>query len=125
MKLVRFDAGIGFSLEDHPDEVIRGRSENATISHLARTGGPTHVGVFHVGPGGVIGRHPAGMPQAFLVVAGEGWVSGEDRERVRLSAGQGVFWTKGEDHESGSEGGMTAVVIEADEPDLDRLLRDL
>jgi hypothetical protein len=125
VKLFRFDAEVGFSLTDHPDESIRDRSANAVISHVARTKEGTHVGVFHVGPGGVIGRHPATTPQLLLIVAGEGWVSGADHERVPLAAGQGAFWSGGEDHESGSDTGMTAVVIDAADADLDRLVNEL
>jgi quercetin dioxygenase-like cupin family protein len=125
VKLFRFDADVGFSLSEHPDETIRSRSANAVIFHVARTKVGTHVGVFHVGAGGVIGRHPATTPQLFLIVAGEGWVSAEDRKRVQLTAGQGAFWAAGEDHESGSDTGMTAVVVEAADEDLDRLVREL
>jgi quercetin dioxygenase-like cupin family protein len=125
VKLFRFDADVGFSLTDHPDGSIRDRSANAVISHIARTKSGTHVGVFHVGPGGVIGRHPASTPQLFLIVVGEGWVSGEDGERVALATGEGAFWSRGEDHESGGETGMTAIVVEAEDDDLDRLVPDL
>ena len=65
-----------------------------------------------VEPGGVIGTHPAPVPQLFLVVAGEGWVAGQEGERVTVGAGQGVRWEVGEDHTSGTAVGFTALVVE-------------
>jgi hypothetical protein len=53
------------------------------------------------------------MPQLFLVLAGEGWVRGAESDRIQIEPGQAAFWTTGEWHESGSETGMTAVVIES------------
>jgi hypothetical protein len=38
--------------------------------------------------GGLVGRHQAATRQLFCVVAGDGWVSGPDRERVPIAAGQ-------------------------------------
>ena len=68
-----------------------------------------------IGPGGVLGRHPAGPHQLFAVVSGSGWVSGADGERELVSAGDVVIWESGEEHESGSDEGMTAIVVEAEE----------
>jgi quercetin dioxygenase-like cupin family protein len=71
-----------------------------------------------VGPGGVVGRHPTGSHQLLAVVSGSGWVSGADGEREPVAAGDVVIWEPGEEHESGSEQGMTALVVEADELDV-------
>ena len=72
-----------------------------------------------IGPGGVLGRHPAAAQQLFAVVSGSGWVSGADGERELVSTGDVVIWEPGEEHESGSDDGMTATVVEAEE--LERL----
>jgi quercetin dioxygenase-like cupin family protein len=71
-----------------------------------------------VGSGGRVGRHPTSCEQLFLVVTGTGWVSGGDGERAPLSAGEAVVWEAGEEHESGSEEGMTALVVEAERLDV-------
>ncbi len=56
---------------------------------------------------------PAVADQLFVVVDGEGWVSGEDEVRVDIKAGQAALWRAGESHESSTSSGMTAVVVEA------------
>jgi quercetin dioxygenase-like cupin family protein len=69
--------------------------------------------VIEIAPGGVVGRHPAAVSQLFVVVRGSGWVSGADGEREPIEAGQAVLWDQGEEHESGSDTGMTALVLES------------
>jgi quercetin dioxygenase-like cupin family protein len=58
------------------------------------------------------------MAQLFTVVGGSGWVSGADGEREPIRAGEAVLWQPGEEHESGSEEGMTVLVVEAESLDL-------
>ena len=70
--------------------------------------------VIELAPGGVVGRHPAVAAQLFVVVSGTGWVSGSDRDRVPIRAGEAVAWEPGQEHESGSDEGMTALVVEAE-----------
>jgi quercetin dioxygenase-like cupin family protein len=67
----------------------------------------------HIGAGGIVGYHQATVRQLFLVVAGTGWVRGTDESRQPIAAGQAAYWEAGEWHESGSQDGMTAIVIEA------------
>jgi GrpB-like predicted nucleotidyltransferase (UPF0157 family) len=80
------------------------------------TGADSHVRVqiMHLPAQGLIGRHPAASPQLFAVVAGSGWVSGEDGRRREVKPGYAALWDEGEEHESGSEGGLTAVCIEGE-----------
>lgn len=107
MQLFRFDQLAGRTID-------RFDSVNATISRIMRTPGSVQIGCIHLGESGVVGYHPAVCPQLFLVVNGEGWVCGEDQKRVRVGPGQAAFWTTGEGHESGSEAGMTAIIIEGE-----------
>jgi quercetin dioxygenase-like cupin family protein len=104
-------------------EPERGRQIDAFGSVDARVRGVSrrvHQVVFiEIGPGGILGRHPAASHQLFAVVTGSGWVSGADGERELVSAGEVVIWDPGEEHESGSDDGMTAIVVEAEE--LERL----
>jgi quercetin dioxygenase-like cupin family protein len=86
-------------------------SMNAAVRRLAPD---AHVVVILVGPGGVVGRHPAGLMQLFAVIDGSGWVSGSDGVREQIQAGEAVVWQPGEEHESGSDNGMTALVVEAE-----------
>ena len=49
-----------------------------------------------------------------MIVQGEGWVSGPDGEQRPVAAGTVVFWEAGEEHESGTESGLTAIVVQAE-----------
>ena len=90
-------------------EVTAAGSVSARVRRLASE---THAVVIEIAPGGVVGRHPAVVPQLFVVVRGSGWVSGADGEREPIEPGQAVLWERGEEHESGSDTGMTALVLE-------------
>jgi quercetin dioxygenase-like cupin family protein len=68
--------------------------------------------VVRAAPGGVIGRHPTPLWQLFLVVSGSGWVTGASGDRRTLRPGEAALWSPGEDHASGSDDGLTAVVVQ-------------
>ena len=95
--------------------IDRFESANVLLSPIARFTGPGQIGCFYLGPQGVVGYHQAAIPQLFLVVQGEGWVRGEAPDgAVPISAGQAAFWEAGEWHESRSDTGMLAIVIESE-----------
>jgi quercetin dioxygenase-like cupin family protein len=87
-------------------------------ARVRRLAAEAHVVVMEIAPGGVVGRHPAAGTQLFAVVSGTGWVSGGDGDRVPIRAGEAVVWEPGEEHESGSDEGMTALVVEAESLDV-------
>jgi quercetin dioxygenase-like cupin family protein len=60
-----------------------------------------------------IGRHPTRLWQLLAVVSGEGWVAGPDGHAVPLGPGEAVLWEPGEQHASGSSGGMVAVIVQS------------
>lgn len=95
-------------------QVERFGSTGASVAHLIPGREPISAVVIRIEAGGVLGHHPAATNQLFCVVQGEGWVRGEEEERTPVRAGQAAFWTRGEGHESGSQGGMTALVLEGD-----------
>jgi quercetin dioxygenase-like cupin family protein len=98
-------------------------SERLTITGIVRVaGGDVQVGCMHLEPGGRVGAHQATTRQLFLVVRGEGWVRGPEPEHTAITADQAAFWETGEEHESGSETGMVALVIEGDTLDPDQFL---
>jgi hypothetical protein len=90
-------------------------SVSALVRRLATE---AHTVVIEIGAGGVVARHPAVVPQLFVVVRGSGWVSGADGTREPIGAGEAVLWEQGEEHESGSDEGMTALVVEAESLDV-------
>lgn len=96
-------------------EVTAPGSVSARVRRLAAQ---AHAVVIEIGAGGVVARHPAVVSQLFVVVRGAGWVSGAEGEREPIEAGTAVVWDAGEEHESGSETGMTALVVEAESLDV-------
>jgi quercetin dioxygenase-like cupin family protein len=88
--------------------------ESTGAEHLgtARFEGSGALSFLHLSPGTRLGRHPAVLVQLYCVVHGTGWVRGSG-ERITLTAGQAALWEPGEEHESGSETGMTVAVLEA------------
>lgn len=90
---------------------------NFRMAPIHRMGTELAVGAMHIPPGGLVGYHPAVCDQLFLVVAGSGWVrTGEEGERVPVTAGDGIHWRQGEGHEAGSAEGMSVIVVEYEIP---------
>ena len=54
----------------------------ASNLHLASGSGEVHVYCLYFAPGGIIGEHPAGYAQLFLVIAGEGPYESELRKHA-------------------------------------------
>ncbi|HEX6302787.1 MAG TPA: cupin domain-containing protein [Anaerolineales bacterium] len=110
MKIYRFDEDVGRSIMAHG-------SQNVVWSGVVKVEAGASVSCIHIGTGGILGYHPAAEQQLFMVVDGEGWVSGENKRPVRIAAGQAAYWEKGEKHEAGSDSGMLVIVIEAEQLD--------
>lgn len=66
----------------------------------------------HLAPGGNIGRHPTAVQQLFVVVTGDADVSGGDGRVRTIGPGDAALWDVGEDHETQSATGCTAICIE-------------
>ena len=107
MRLLRFDTG-GREIERHG-------SRGMTHFRVARLRGDAAVSRIALGPGGVIGRHPAAGRQLLLVVEGSGSVSGADGVAHRISAGEAAVWEPGEEHETQTDDGLVAIVLEGDD----------
>jgi quercetin dioxygenase-like cupin family protein len=105
---LRFDPNVAYS----PAEPLLDRVTLAPLTAPLRTGVPVQAAVFRIAPGGRIGRHPATVPQLLAVFGGSGEVAGADGEFQPIAAGEAVFWAAGEEHETRSEEGLTALVIE-------------
>ena len=85
----------------------------APITEPLARGAAVQVAVFRLAPGGRIGRHAATVPQILAVVEGSGWASGDGGSHP-LGPGDAVFWSKGEEHETWTEEGLAAVVLEGE-----------
>ncbi|BAZ49882.1 hypothetical protein NIES4103_24950 [Nostoc sp. NIES-4103] len=93
MKVIEFS-------HEHAQPITLFESVSASSVHIGDGVGEAHVYCIYFEPNSVIGRHQAGYGQLFLVMSGEGWVSGEDDCRVKLTAGQGAYFERGEFHSS-------------------------
>jgi gentisate 1,2-dioxygenase len=87
---------------------------------ISKIDSQAHAGCIYLLPGGVVGMHPAEQRQLFMVVQGSGWVRGGNSGQVPIEAGQAVLWEAGELHGSGTETGMTAIVLEGEHLELYR-----
>jgi quercetin dioxygenase-like cupin family protein len=107
MEILRFDAALAERIGRRPYEVKR-----AASIKVADGEGEVHAYVVYFEPGGEIGPHEAGFSQILFAIAGNGWVAGEDGERVSLAEGEAAFIHRGEIHSKGSETGMTALMVQ-------------
>jgi quercetin dioxygenase-like cupin family protein len=85
------------------------------MSRITQTQKPVHIGCMHLDENGIIGYHQAVVPQLLLIVSGEGFVRGETDEFIKVQSGEAVFWEKDEWHETKTDTGLTAIVIESEE----------
>ena len=89
--------------------------EGVTLAPLTPSifeGSPVQAAIFRFAPGGRLIRHPATFPQILAVLEGSGEVSGEDGVAEPITAGEAVLWVQGEEHETTSATGLTALIIE-------------
>jgi quercetin dioxygenase-like cupin family protein len=115
MQVFRFDPEVAWPVTDY------GSSFRLSRLLWARAG-EVRVDCLFLEPGDRVGSHPAGLPQLFCVVAGEGWVQSAGTENVSISPGRAAFWTAGEEHAAGTDVGMTAIVVQAEALDPTALL---
>jgi quercetin dioxygenase-like cupin family protein len=107
MEILQLDPELAKPIGTRPYEVNR-----AASLEVAHGEGEAHAYVIRFEPGGEIGPHEAGFAQLFLAVSGSGWAAGEDGARVALPQGHAAFFNRGEIHSKGSDGGMTAFMLQ-------------
>jgi quercetin dioxygenase-like cupin family protein len=109
VKLVSFDA---------TKAITRFDSQGATIGGVASCAGSVRISILELEAGGVVGMHQAACPQLFVVIDGSGWVRPGGGERQPLARGGAALWESGERHESSTEFGLRAIVVEAESIEL-------
>ena len=115
MKLFRFDPEVGRTIGDY-------QSSGFVISRVAHLFDEATINCAYLDSNGLIGYHQAVNSQLFLVIQGEGWVRGESPDKTSIQAGQAAYWNKAEWHESGTETGMIAMIIEGVDVDPTKLM---
>jgi quercetin dioxygenase-like cupin family protein len=106
----RFDPDVAFAAGDELLERVTVAPLTASIGQ----GSAFQAAVFRLVPGGRIARHPASVSQVLAVIEGSGEVSGPSGVGEPIEAGEAVFWETGEEHETTTSGGLTAVIIEGE-----------
>ena len=96
------------------EEEMLQRVTVAPLSTQIWSGSPWQAAIFRVAPGGRIVRHPAAYPQLLAVIDGAGEVSGADGIFQPIAAGEAAYWEQGEEHETRSEQGLAALILEGE-----------
>lgn len=107
MEIYKFNKEEGKKVEKY-------NSNLATYLKFIQTNEVANIGCMYIDPQGILGHHEAPIAQLFVVVQGEGWVTGKDKKRINIKVGEAAFWEKGEWHTSGSNSGMTAILIQSE-----------
>ncbi|MGC3791260.1 cupin domain-containing protein [Priestia aryabhattai] len=107
MKIYKFS-------KEHGKKIEKYQSHLATYVKITQTNKAAKIGYMYIEGEGTVGYHEAPITQLFIVVEGEGWVTGEDQKRISIKSGEVALWEKGEWHMSGSEEGMAAIVIQSE-----------
>jgi quercetin dioxygenase-like cupin family protein len=106
----RFSFGADVAFVPRGDLLDRVTVAPLTASILE--GSRVQAAIFRVAPGGRLLRHPATFPQILAVLDGAGEVSGADGVGEPIATGEAVLWEEGEEHETASAAGLTALIIE-------------
>lgn len=107
MEIYRFGKEVGKNITHFNSDFI--------MSRIIKSQKVAQIGCMHLGEKGIVGFHQAVVSQLLLIVEGEGWVRASDQERVPIKVGDAVFWEKGEGHETTTDTGLMAIVIESEE----------
>lgn len=106
MKIYRFAKDSGKKITQYNSDFV--------MSRVIRTESGVHIGAMYLEKDGIIGYHQATTPQLLLIISGEGYVRGESEEYIMVEPGDAVFWVKGEWHETKTDTGLTAIVVESE-----------
>ena len=106
MKIIQMDEIEGKYITQYNSKFI--------MRKMLMTEKPSHVGIMHLDQGGIVGYHDATVPQILLIIEGKGWVRTGAENKVRVVAGDVIAWEKGEGHETSTDIGLKAIVIESE-----------
>ena len=118
MKLYRFDVDVAVPRTDFGSQGFR-------LARIARTDSGLSVVCIYLGENGVLARHQAAQNQLLMVVEGEGEVSGDDGNQMPIRTGMAAFWERDEWHETTTETGLTAIIIEGESLDPAEMMTEM
>jgi hypothetical protein len=97
-------------LAEHPDHLIE--KFGSSGFHLGHIGRDVHSIIVRIEPYGRIGRHPTEKSQLLMPLIGSALASGDDSVVAEIHPGEAVLWSDGESHETTTESGLLAVVLD-------------
>lgn len=106
-----------YSFKKESGKQITKFNSDFIMTRIIQTNSEASIGCMHLGANGLIGYHQAVGPQLLLIISGEGLVSVDREEYIKVQPGDAVFWEKDEWHETKTANGLTAIVIESGELD--------
>ncbi len=83
------------------------------MSRIINTEASASIGFMYLEKNGIIGYHQAVAPQLLLILDGEGYVRNVQEQYFKVQPGDAIFLEKDEWHETKSDNGLTAIVIES------------
>lgn len=89
-------------------------SHGFLLRHVGLTTGATRASLAYLQPGGCIARHPASGQQLLIALSGTAEVSGADGQFAPLAVGQAALWQPGEEHETRTAAGLTALILDGE-----------
>lgn len=103
------------ALGNYPGAAIaKYESKGAVVARIADLDARSAASVIRLAPHGVLGRHPAPIPQLMVVIQGEGAICGEDPGSIAVRPGAAIRWNAGEQHETrAGESGLVLMILEA------------
>ena len=104
-----------YTFKKNTGKIIVKFNSDFVMSRIVQTNNQTNIGCMYLEKNGVIGYHQATVPQLLLIMNGEGYVRNEIEDYYKVQAGDAVFWKKDEWHETKTDSGLTAIVIESEE----------
>jgi hypothetical protein len=104
MKIYHFDPEVGQEHEQFG-------SVKAIIARVLQLDNRAEINAVYLHPGEHLSVQQVMSQQLFLLVDGAGWVKNKSGEKKTVRQGQAIFWGESELPESGTESGMTAVII--------------
>lgn len=118
MKIFRFDPSVAQDRDDYGSTSIK-------LVQIAQLVNGLSIVCIHLGKNGKLAHHRTINNQLFLVVQGKGIVSGNNAITTPITAGQAAFWKAGEWHETTSQNGLMAIVLEGSDLNPSQFMEEL
>lgn len=99
-------------------------NSNFLINSFMHLNSELRISVMTLKENGIIGFHQATTPQLFYLLEGEGVVCNEEKKYYSVQKGMAVFWNSSAWHETKSEQGLVALIIEGFSISEDTILLD-